>query len=490
MHQPGEERAGERLEPAGLPQRDGPRRYRFGDFELTIRPLQLSRGELKLELAPQPARLLEVLVSRAGDLVSRDEIRQALWGDDVHVDFERGINFNIRQIRSVLGDDPSSPRFIETVPRHGYRFVAPLGEEPRRPWWRWLGAGVAILLITLVGFLFAVRSGDEEPAGAAAVEGELARLPPPLAEDYQVGLRLLGRQSSADWDQAVEVFEAILESEPDFAPAFSGLAQARQRLLEVDEAEAAATRAIELDDHQGTAHRVLAEVLLYRTLSIEGPRHHLERALEEDPEDGEAMQLLCLLLVAEGRKEEAIELSRRLQELDPFAWWGRWTLAWTLFMDRRYEETAAQIRATLQLYPSRSVTPRHLLIHSLIRLGRAAEALDEANRYLSLPGGDVVTVASLREWWRYWLGNATRIRDYPGSQDRSQKAILHIGVGETEAALALLLEACEQGFAWDVRFLRYDPRYDALRLEPGFQDVLDCVDRWKAREDAPPGGGH
>jgi DNA-binding winged helix-turn-helix (wHTH) protein len=77
-----------------------------------------------VKIQEQPLKLLHLLAERPGEIVSRDEIRQALWGRDTYVDFERSINFCVNQIRAALRDDPQHPRYIETVPRHGYRFIA------------------------------------------------------------------------------------------------------------------------------------------------------------------------------------------------------------------------------------------------------------------------------------------------------------------------------------------------------------------------------
>lgn len=98
---------------------------RFGPFELDARAGQLRRGKMRLHLRPQPFKLLSLLVSRAGQLVTRAEIQHQLWDKDTFVDFEQGLNVAIRQIRTALNDTPASPRFLETVPRRGYRFIAP-----------------------------------------------------------------------------------------------------------------------------------------------------------------------------------------------------------------------------------------------------------------------------------------------------------------------------------------------------------------------------
>ncbi len=99
---------------------------RFDDFELDLSRHTLSRRGIRLKLQNQPCQVLILLIQRAPAVVSRDEIQRRVWGDNVHIDVERNINFCIRQIRSVLLDDAATPRFIETLPREGYRFIAPL----------------------------------------------------------------------------------------------------------------------------------------------------------------------------------------------------------------------------------------------------------------------------------------------------------------------------------------------------------------------------
>lgn len=100
--------------------------FRFGHFVFLVAAGELRKGETLLKLHPQPFRVLALLVERAGALVTREEIQHALWGGHTWVDFDAGINFCIRQIRAVLGDDAEKPRYIETVARKGYRFVAPV----------------------------------------------------------------------------------------------------------------------------------------------------------------------------------------------------------------------------------------------------------------------------------------------------------------------------------------------------------------------------
>ena len=99
---------------------------RFCGFELDLRTKELRRRGRPVKLPPQALRLLEFLASRPGQLVTREAIQQEIWSDGTFVDFEHGINKSIRQIRDALNDDADHPKFVETVPRRGYRFIAQL----------------------------------------------------------------------------------------------------------------------------------------------------------------------------------------------------------------------------------------------------------------------------------------------------------------------------------------------------------------------------
>jgi DNA-binding winged helix-turn-helix (wHTH) protein/tetratricopeptide (TPR) repeat protein len=99
---------------------------RFGAFELNAASGELRKAGLPLKIHPQPFRVLLLLAERPGQIVTREEIQRCLWGDNTFVDFEGGINFCMRQIRAALADDAENPRYVQTLPRRGYRFIAPI----------------------------------------------------------------------------------------------------------------------------------------------------------------------------------------------------------------------------------------------------------------------------------------------------------------------------------------------------------------------------
>jgi DNA-binding winged helix-turn-helix (wHTH) protein/TolB-like protein len=105
-------------------------RARFGIFTFTTSTGELRRGDVPVRLQAQPAKVLATLLARPGEIVTRETLQREVWGDGTHVDFERGLNFCVAQVRTALGDSADSPRFIETVPKQGYRFIAPVSRTP------------------------------------------------------------------------------------------------------------------------------------------------------------------------------------------------------------------------------------------------------------------------------------------------------------------------------------------------------------------------
>jgi TolB-like protein/DNA-binding winged helix-turn-helix (wHTH) protein len=144
---------------------------RLGEFHFEPVSGRLRRGDECRRLEPQPAKVLSLLAARAGEVVSHDEFRAHVWGEGTYVDFERGLRYCIGQIRGALGDSAQQPRFIETLPKRGYRLLVPVVEEG--PY-----AGVAV-------------SEGLPPIAAAAVANSASVFPWRLASSVAVALALL-----------------------------------------------------------------------------------------------------------------------------------------------------------------------------------------------------------------------------------------------------------------------------------------------------------
>src|SRR6478609_9135266 len=106
--------------------RVSPQRIRFGFFEVDTRSGELRRQGSRINLQDQPFQALLLLLQHPGEMVSREELSKRLWPEDTFVDFERGLNKAINKLRAALRDDAEKPRFIETLPQRGYRFIAPV----------------------------------------------------------------------------------------------------------------------------------------------------------------------------------------------------------------------------------------------------------------------------------------------------------------------------------------------------------------------------
>jgi DNA-binding winged helix-turn-helix (wHTH) protein/TolB-like protein len=130
---------------------------RFGIFELDTTAEELRRSGRLVALTGQPLRVLAYLAERPGEVISREDMQRAIWGEDTHVDFEAGLSTCINQIRAALGDRATSPRFIETLPRRGYRFIAPVEARATVSATRrstWVAVGIVVVLAGIAWWSF------------------------------------------------------------------------------------------------------------------------------------------------------------------------------------------------------------------------------------------------------------------------------------------------------------------------------------------------
>lgn len=137
---------------------------RFGSFEIDLRERKLTKGGTRVRLQEQPFRILALLLDHPGQLVTREEIRSQVWPQDLFVDFDAALNTAVGKLRAALNDSADNPRFLETVPRHGYRFVAPVVWSPeldepvpakqpvRNPLHLWYAAALIVTFVAIGGF--------------------------------------------------------------------------------------------------------------------------------------------------------------------------------------------------------------------------------------------------------------------------------------------------------------------------------------------------
>jgi DNA-binding winged helix-turn-helix (wHTH) protein len=185
---------------------------RFDDFELDLRAGELRRGGQVVNLPPQQFTVLSVLLEQPGALVSRDHLRTRLWAADEFVDFDAGLNYCIRQLRLALGDTADQPRYIQTMPRRGYRFIAPIRTTAKQPpsvqprqWWR--AAAVALALTIVAGGV--LWSIERDPAGLGVPESDIR------IADAHAARGFVALNDEWDWEAATRAFQRALQLDPN-----------------------------------------------------------------------------------------------------------------------------------------------------------------------------------------------------------------------------------------------------------------------------------
>lgn len=331
-------------------------------------------------------------------------------------------------------------------------------------------AGVVLLLGGLP--LSMAIASPQAPANEAGAPN------PAAVKAVAEGQELLAKRGPEDIRKAVQRFEQATSADGNFAPAFAGLAEARALLFEYPAAQEAALRAIALDDRQASAHAVLGFVRLHGEWDWAGAEAELKRALELDPQNPTTHLWSAILLEATGRSEEAVAAARRAVELAPGQAQVRAGLGYRLYWARRYDEAVAELSAALERDP-KSSTAHYFIGRARVQQGRFDEARtafvrareispEEAN--LKSAGGYLAARAGQKEEAEKVVLEMQRLtlRGLPFS---SQVAGIRAALGDKEAALGWL-EQAHSGHESALVWLKVDPRFDSLREEPRFVEIL------------------
>lgn len=332
-----------------------PSLIRFGVFEADLAAGELRRNGVRVRLQDLPFRMLTILLSRPGVVITREEFRQALWPPDVFVDFEQGISSAVMRLRDALRDSADSPIFIETIERRGYRWVGPIHPPPpvaedagaekapgnavtpaspsvpsasnrqRTPFF------AALALVGLVLVFWNFYPGYRRADAAAKGRGVSVRSPylPANrdAEDFYLKGRFYwNKRTPGSLNQALDAFTQALASDPNYSDAYVGLADCYNLLREFSEmpaneayfkAFAAAKKAVELDEQSGAAHASLAFVTFWGLWDAPGAEKEFRRAIELDPNNAKVHHWFATFLQALGRYKESLVEIEAARKLDP-----------------------------------------------------------------------------------------------------------------------------------------------------------------------------
>ena len=483
--------------------------FRFGSFELNAGARHLQRDGLKIRLAEKPFRLLAILVSHAGETVTRNDLRAALWPSDLYMNFEHGLDNAVNKVRAALGDKAESPRFIATVPKVGYRFIASVTYESRRQPTeelaegeprgthgyfrlslnRSLGTLFPFLMVVLAGVLMVIGQGLLRQFN---VSFEVRRLQSRKAgEDYALGVYYQNLVNEDGLLRSRKYLSEALDLDPMFAEAHAQLALTEQFIGDEFSSTPAnnyqnaiihARRALDLDGTLADAHVALGNVKLRTDWDWNGARQEYQTALGLNPSSAVAFAAYAQYLTAIGQKQESLRAIARAHALDPVSARIRYQQALLSYFSKDYEQAIAQLTSLVQEQPAYS-DARKSLSDAYARVEKWEQASQELVNWLKLiqinedeirSTQDILHRQGFRAFWRRHSrskGCGRSADDYGVPFNRAVYSAL---VNDTDPAIMSLREAYRQH---DNRLLdlKVDPEFDALRSDPRFQEVLKSI---------------
>jgi DNA-binding winged helix-turn-helix (wHTH) protein/tetratricopeptide (TPR) repeat protein len=396
------------------------------DGWVLLRPTgELTRGTTRIRLQGQPLEVLEALLEQPGELVTREQLIARLWPAGVVVEFDTALNSAIRRLRTALDDHADHPRYIETIPRRGYRFIGrldtiepsvarspdpvrieqPVGEAappavpavpqradaPGRPPWK--GWAAAAVLALAGGGLWLAAGIYTAPAPTTAGGSAAAGISAEALERYERGRFFFGRRAQGDTARALALYRETLRLAPAYAPAWAGIASvhwidtmegrvSREQGLPL--VREAAERALAHEPNNGEALMRLANYHRATGDAAAGERA-AQRAFALAPDAPLVLTMRSSRALDAGRVDEAIALQRRAVQQDPLAVTMRHNLMVLLFVAGHYAEAQAEFRELKAISPP--LFPPDTLIGQSILLGGDPEG---ALRYAQgLPEGGV-----------------------------------------------------------------------------------------------------
>lgn len=490
--------------PYGFPAVAGPRKkkhfYNFGDYRLNATDRVLERNGCLVPLMPKVADTLTVLVGRAGEIVDKEELMRSVWPDTFVV--ESSLTRNISVLRSALQARSGTPRLIETIPKRGYRFTAPVSESWEKPGqtpavaappkqsglgvtfigmkWRWGAIAAVTILLTVGGTGFRTVSDPTPQRIRTAVSPRNNE----AERHYRIGRYLWGKITPASVGKSVAWFERAIQLNPTSALAHAGLADAL--VVQGDlgladpgdlfpRAKKLAEMAVSIDPQLPAAHASLGMALLLYDWNWKAAEVELRRAISLDPKFAPGYHRYAWLLAKAGRFNESKRMIRKALDLDPVSPLIGAHSGAILYLAREYERAVLELRAVLDREPSCALA-RYYLARCYAHLGLYDEAFAEL-QHAEIPDRGLLND---RAWLYARSGNLAKAEEIfagakrlvdEGAASESSLLMLYLALGKNKEAL----DAYEIAIAEHQSYVlngKTDPRLDPLRSDPRFASLI------------------
>lgn len=491
--------------------------YAFAEFRVDVAERLLSRGGERVPLTPKVYELLLVLLENRGKTLEKEEIARRLWPDMAVVD-HANLSRNIFLLRKALGDGENGRRWIETVPKRGYRFIADVQapvilsppDESNQP------AQASESIVPIVDEPPPTISVGELPASATTASAQSflssrhlvvvsallilltasvayiriwQRRNVPGNEAQQLSLKgrhLWNKRTPETLQKGIALFQQAIDLDPSFAPAHAGLADGYAMLGEYQlsraqeafpKAKAAAQRALALDERLAEAHIALACVLYFYDWDFPAAEREFRRGLELQPDYATAHQWYSDFLTSQQRFDEALAAIRRARTLDPLSPIIATAEGGILYHAHRYDEAIAALEKTLEWEPGYPAALTYLAM-ALTEKGAYDAALrcyeqaaERSGRDVMLPGLAYVNARAGHKDAADQLIAQMKAQANAGHYSSLYWALVYVGVGDHEESLRWLEQCYAERNPWLVH-LRTDPRFDRWRDEPRLQRLL------------------
>ena len=460
--------------------------FRIGRFLINPRAATLEASGCTTRIDRVAMSVLVLLARHAGREVSRVEIFEVVWEGRAVSD--ETLTGAISTLRKSLGDDAKRPTYIETLPKYGYRLIAPVTPISREP----VSPTSEVFQKTARPAALAVAAGVVAVSSVLWFSGEESGAPPmpssPEAYDaYLEASYLLSEGENEAIVRSLERFEMTIHYEPEFARAHSGMAEAYLTLgrrgevtaqKAMAETRAALARAFDAGDDGARAHALQAMSLYSFEWDFEGAESAFRRALKKDPTDAHIRRWYAEFLTTVGRFDEALAQPDRIRELDPTAY-SRPSIAAILNMARRHDRALVALKEQLALKPD-SPDLRFELARTYFHLGEEALALAEMER-LDL---GCVSPEQLRQFveanggldglCRLQLAWLEGRRNAGASPPAMAYAQAYAGLGDMESTFQWLERAWEQREP-GLPAIAVDPKFDRVRDDPRFAELINRI---------------
>jgi DNA-binding winged helix-turn-helix (wHTH) protein/Flp pilus assembly protein TadD len=446
---------------------------------------EISRDGRIARLPQQPLRILLELADHAGGVVTRDQLVKALWPAGV-VDFDNGLNVAMRKLRVALDDTGDTPKYIETLPKVGYRFIGKLGaaqpapaavRAPRparrlRP--LTIGLLAAALAVSVAAIWF--RRPDRNAAATHHVPSARAQ------ELYVEGMHERSRRDIDATGAALAKLEAAIKEDPQYAEAWAGYgrtltsAVVRQRITPAEglpKARAAAERALALDVTVTDAYVTLLHIHMDFDKDFAAAARELEKARQLASPNASLWHYSAMWNAQQGRVEAGLADMRRARALEPMTLLLSSNYALILFNARRYDEAIALLEPMVQANPGFD-SGRSVLARALAATGKFDTALEQlqARKDIGAWQGDLGVLYAKLGRRDDALREIARLDalEAQGFGESYELTTIHTALGNLDKGCELLGRALTDR-SFMVNWMRLDPRMDQLRGRQCFADV-------------------